>query len=171
MTSGIGTFHPLQRSASAMSVVLNPLSVQLDTPEWTLFLDMNFKYMSENWPNRIKDKVGYEKTLRDRYLQGGRGLFLYYNQKQAMGLSNVYITKENQIKTLNIAEFYVEPSYRKKGLASKMKDHLIQWGQEQSATELKIEVDKDLETANAFWSKFGFKLDDSGSRNVYSTNI
>ncbi|MGL5262994.1 MAG: GNAT family N-acetyltransferase [Candidatus Rhabdochlamydia sp.] len=174
MTSRIGNFfNPL----SNMPIVLKSRSIQPDIAEWDLFLDMNFKYMSESWPNQMKDKTEeafkteYEQTLRYRYSQGGRGLFLYYSQEQAIGFSNVYITKENKIKILNIAEFYVEPSYRKKGLASQMKDHLITWGCKQFATKLKIEVDKNLETANCFWSKFHFKLDDIGSRNVYSTDI
>lgn len=178
MSFGISNFFiPQQRNASVMSIKLEPRSIQPDAAEWIIFLNMNFIYMSESWPNRMENKTKeafvaeYDQTLRNRYLEGFRGFFLYYCQKQVIGLSNAYITEENKVKALNIAEFYVEPSHRRKGIASQMKDHIVLWGKEQYATKVKIEVDKDLALANCFWSKFNFTLNSAGSRNVYFTDI
>lgn len=152
-------------------------SIQPDTGDWPLFLDMCYKYMSENWPDRTQElsepvfKSHYDQSLRNRLEQGGRGLFLYYQKHAPIGFSNVYISMEGRGKTLNVAELYVDPLYRKQGCASQMVEHVIEWGREQVAIHLKIEVDKNLPNSNRFWSKFGFDLDSSGLRNVYFSKI
>ena len=148
-----------------------------NSPLWRLFLDMTYQYLTEGWPDRVKGmsentfKAEYEQLLNQRFEQGGRGLFIYYKDDKAIGFSNAYISEEHLKKVLNIVEFYVSPLYRKQGFATQMKDHLIQWGREQSASKLKIVTDKNQELSNRFWSSFGFDLDRSGSRNVYSTRI
>ena len=160
-----------------MEVQMKPKRIVPSSPEWPLFLDMSYTYMLENWPVKIQEKSkevfssDYTSNIRKRIEQGPRGLFLYYKFEKPVALSNAYISLEDNEKVLNVAEFYVIPSNRKQGLGSQMLNHLIDWGKEESATKLKIEVDKDLEGANHFWEKFGYQLDDSGSRNLYFTQI
>jgi GNAT superfamily N-acetyltransferase len=148
-------------------------SIQPDSPDWPQFLDMTFQYLSETWPDQAKRtdhfRPQYESLLRQRFAQGGRGLFLYFQGGQAIGLANVYISEEDRDKVLNIAEFYVASGYRRQGIATRMIEQLIEWSRQQLAMKLKIEVDKNLEPANRFWSSFGFKLDRSGLRNIYET--
>jgi len=148
-------------------------AIQPDSFEWSQFIDMTYQYLLESWPDRVSGqtesafKAKYEQTLRHRFAQGGRGLFLYFDGKNAVGFSNAYISEEDHEKTLNIAEFYVAPGYRRQGFATQMKDQLIKWGRLHFATKLKIEVNKDLEPSNRFWSSFGFNLDSSSSKNIY----
>lgn len=173
----IDGFKSVQRPLISMLIKLNSEFIQPGCSKWPIFLDMSYTYMSESWPDKVKDKSEelfkreYDELLRRRFDQGGRGLFLYFEKTKPIGLSNVYISEENLEKVLNIAEFYVSPPYRRRGFAKQMKDHLVSWGKEHSATQLKIEVDKNLEKSNLFWSSFGYALDDSGSRNIYYEQI
>jgi GNAT superfamily N-acetyltransferase len=147
-----------------------------NSSEWDIYLNLTYNYFSESWPNIIKGKSKelfkqeYAEKLDRRLKENERGLFLYAIEQEIFGLSNVYMTR-NQITTLHIAEFYIIPEYRKRGFAVQMKDQIVQWGKIRGASQLKIEVDKDLRGANNFWSHFGFSLDPSGDRNIYYSDI
>lgn len=147
------------------------------TPQWDLFLLTIYEYLKENWPDWIGNEsfsafvVDYEKSLIERYNAGDRGLFLFYSaDDRVVGLANAYIA--NPLPVLNIAEFYVASPFRKIGVGTRtqMKNFLIQWGIMRSAVEIRVEVDKDLENANRFWSRF-FQCDNSTDRNVYRGTI
>jgi GNAT superfamily N-acetyltransferase len=148
-------------------------NVEARSALWQQFVDLSYEYLSETWPERVSGisetgfKAKYEEMLLKRIQEGGRGLFLYYQDHQTVGLSNVYIDRVKNEKILHIAEFYVVPAFRRQGMATRMKDHVVKWGQQHSATLLNIEVDKSLDSSNRFWSSFGFGLDSSGQRNIY----
>jgi len=109
--------------------------------------------MLENWPLKVSSQekffIEYETKLRNPFNKGKRGLFLYSVEGQTAGLANAFIT-ENNTTCINIAEFYVAPTFRGKGIESEMTHHLIEWGKEEGASRIRIEVDKELESANRF---------------------
>ena len=160
---------------STISAALLPKVIHPESKEWNFFLEMNYSYMQESWPKQWKhiDQLTFIKTyslkLIKRIKEGDRGLFLYYSHDNPVGFSNVYLTRKKTI--LNIAEFYIKPEWRRKKFGNEMLNHVIAWGKEQGAEEIRIEVDKDLQKANCFWSSFGCDLDSSGSRNVYLSRI
>lgn len=139
---------------------------------WPSYLQMTFVYMQESWPDRVSQGTKafyreYGDILRERSADSGRALFIYNLDKQPVGLANVYL----QDNKLNIAEFYLVQTYRGRGIGRKMLEHIVGWGEMQGADIISIEVDKDLQVANAFWNKFDFALDTSGTRNIYSCKI
>jgi hypothetical protein len=56
---------------------------------------------------------------------------------------------------------------RRGGLGRTLLGLIIDWGQRSGCTELRVEVDRDLDGANAFWSRQSLRLDESGPRNLY----
>ena len=157
------------------TTTLLPKVIDPKCKEWPLFLEMNYIYMQESWPGKWEhiDQSTFINTyslkLLKRIEEGGRGLFIYYKDKDPVGFSNVYLSNKQTI--LNIAEFYIVSKWRRNKFGNEMLNHVISWGKEQGAEEVKIEVDKDLELANCFWSSFGYRLDPSGSRNVYRSRL
>jgi GNAT superfamily N-acetyltransferase len=173
---GVALFNHMSRAF----IKLFPKLITFESADWEAFLEMNYTYIKESWGNKLKDedlssfKKNYGFKLQERLKEGGRGLFFYYPQKEMdmpIGFSNAFLSQDVLDKVLNIAEFYVVPQWRGQGVATSMLSHLIEWGKEQQAVRLRIEVDKDKRNANQFWAKFGYHLDSSGDRNVYSTTL
>ena len=111
----------------------------------------------------------YNQILKKRLQEGGRGFFICEKgeENKIIGIANAYI----QDNTLNIAEFYITPEERRKGIGSRFLDYIKAWGIQQNATQLVIAVDKNLELANRYWSSFNFALDASDTRNMYTTKL
>lgn len=59
--------------------------------------------------------------------------------------------------TLNIAEFYIDPTYKKKGLGCDFLEKIVEWGKSKGARNLSVDVDTDLPVANGFWDSLGLK--------------
>ncbi|MGM0440611.1 MAG: GNAT family N-acetyltransferase [Chlamydiota bacterium] len=71
-------------------------------------------------------------------------------------------------KTINIAEFGIKPSFRRKGYGILMVNMIEQWAIDRGFDSLNIEVDKELIRANSFWGTFNdLELNSSGNRNFY----
>ncbi|NGX27912.1 MAG: hypothetical protein K940chlam1_00084 [Candidatus Anoxychlamydiales bacterium] len=144
------------------------------TFSWEVFLKMSVDYITTYWPSVLKNKTKtdfqkeYKKKLKKQSEEKFRGLFLIKNNSKIIGIANVYL-KEN---ILYIAEFFIDKKYRRKGFGSKVLKILIRWGKSKGASSLKVEVDKSLVLANAFWSSMDLQLNGSGKRNIYfSKNI
>ncbi len=149
--------------------------VKPDSKLWAQYLRHNYPYMLENWPSKvinISEDVfcqTLDQKLKERYTSGRRGYFIYTNEdNEFVGFSNVYIRDHN---VLDISEFYVAPKCRRHGYGAHIVRHVLDWGNEHGAEGISFEVDKDIPTANAFWETFGFTLDDSGTRNLYSCDM
>jgi len=147
-----------------MGLEIRPLQVFPDSAQWPLYLEMANDYFAECWPSLVTD---YETELKKRIEEGGRGLFLYFQNEEPVGLSNVYL----QGNSLHIAEFYVIPSKRRTGIGKAIVHQIINWGKGHHAKKLVLEVDKELEGPNHFWSRFDFPCNSSGDRNIYSLKI
>jgi hypothetical protein len=158
-------------------VELNLQSVSVENPKlWQEFLDLSMEYIKANWPDEISTslidfKKKYEADLLKRLTEGGRGLFLFKSDVKTVGLGNVYIESTPKGVVVNIAEFYIKPEFRKQKLGSQFFNLLQKWGFENKARFVYVEVDKDLELANAFWAKQNLKLDDTGKRNLFWNSL
>jgi len=103
-----------------LPVIFKQKQIDATSAEWPLFLDLTYTYIQENWPHATEgiSKEGflssYADKLKKRLQEGPRSLFIYYSNETPVGLSNVYITSNDRIKILNIAELYVAPSFRSK---------------------------------------------------------
>jgi len=112
----------------------------------------------------------YGQTLRDRLAEGRRALFLFKQEKEMIGLANVYFSDSGP-PTLHIAEFYIVPSARRLRHASAFLRLLEDWGHKRGANLLRAEVDKDQIVANRFWSAMGMAIDQGGPGNVYTVAL
>ena len=160
-------------------VMIQKLSTEQVFPggrSWKNFLNMTYIYFNENGPKKVTGQSlenfysSYWDILLERYNTSVRGLFLYYIGSDGVGLSNSYLDG-NAIKRLNIAEFYVVPDFRKKGIGTEILCQIINWGKIEEATIICVEVDKSLLDANKFWSTFNFKLTKLRNRNLYTQDI
>ena len=136
---------------------------------WRTFIEHTVKYLEENWleKTQVPDfEKKYERTLQSR-CDENRGLFLYTANGTLVGLANAYVDQDS----LNIAEFCVLSQFRKQGYGREIVMHLLEWGRSRGVHELRIEVDKHLIAANAFWSKFGYNLDQTTERNLYTSRF
>jgi len=135
---------------------------------------MSCDYILHLWPKRLTDQTrkafqtDYEQRLKKKSLEKTRGLFLFELEGNIVDLGNVYIDDKQR---LNIAEFYIIPEQRKKGLGSHFFNLLKAWGKSKNATSIRAEVDKHLENANAFWKSQGLTLTSSEKRNVYTGDL
>ncbi len=156
-----------------MAPKLIPQPITQHSHRWMPFLAISYACMQESWPQKYEntDKEGFIRSYGDKLIQrmreGVRGLFLYYRKENVpLGFSNVYLSGEKK-EVLNIAEFYVVPNMRRKGLGKEILGHVTSWGKKQGVQQLSIEVNKELENANRFWSSFSFQRDSSRLRNLY----
>jgi len=133
-----------------MSMQLSQKRIFQNSQEWNLFLEISYEYISECFSNRTLNKtknefiIDYSRQLSNRLMsiKEPRGLFLYYNSDQVVGLSNVFVSTNNiDTKSLYIAEFYVTPKNRDKGVGSQMIRHVIGWGKEKDSTKLGTRVE------------------------------
>lgn len=144
-----------------------------DHPDWQEYLQMSARYILTYWPeastlsnDRFIDS--YEKQLRKKIHDGGRGLFFLQNEGKKIGIANAYIMD----KTLYIAEFFIREDYRRCGYGKKLVELLIKWGRKNLATCLIAEVDPRLIEANQFWSSIEEMVSSSArGRNVYTKKI
>ncbi|MCP3660084.1 MAG: GNAT family N-acetyltransferase [Bacteroidetes bacterium] len=60
--------------------------------------------------------------------------------------------------------------YRKKGFGTQIVNKIIELARKESIKYLKIEVNKDQDISNAFWSSFEFEFS-SKNRNIYKLKI
>jgi GNAT superfamily N-acetyltransferase len=66
-----------------------------------------------------------------------------------------------------VAELYIVEKRQRQGLGKCFLDLLIQWGLDQGASALVVEVDRDLSQANLFWNSFEFQRFEHRKRSVY----
>jgi hypothetical protein len=147
--------------------------------DWDEFLVWSVNYIAKYWPESAEGRkqeallCSYEKELKGRVSQGGRGLFFLAHEDSRVGIANVYIASGDSeyfpkpVTTLFIAEFYVTERRQREGLGKCFLDLVVQWGLNQGAEALVVEVDKDLRQANLFWSAFGMRRLMRGERNLY----
>jgi len=154
--------------------MLKLISISPNHPDWNEYLRMSSDYVLKYWPkaqgtmSQREFEEDYGSQLKQRFAEGGRGLFFLAKNCEKIGLSNAYI----EGKSLYIAEFYIREEFRRTGYGKEMVQLLIEWGKENQTNHLYVEVDKDFEGANRFWSSFhDLMLDDSGDRNVYHRDI
>jgi GNAT superfamily N-acetyltransferase len=134
-------------------------------------------YLERYWPNAFQNipaeniQTHYEALLLRRIAENAlRGLFIIESTKPShafVGLANAYIEK----KALLISEFYIEPQYRRQGIAKDLLAFIQNWGQDNHAETLQIEVDKTLTLANQFWQSFEFDLLETAEKNIYSSAL
>ena len=146
--------------------------IKKSTFSWELFIEMSVDYITTFWPSVLKNMPKkdfineYEKKLKKQLNEDCRGIFLIKSNSKIVGIANVYLKKD----ILYVAEFFVDKNYRRQGYGSEALKLLIKWGKSKGASSLKIEVDKKLLLANAFWSSMDLQLNNSGNRNVYFSN-
>jgi predicted acetyltransferase len=153
------------------------LSLQIVHPDsslWPEFIDLSVEYITANWPTVLNNttsedfRKSYETKQKQHLQEGVRGLFIAFADNNNVGLANVYLSGENGQIHINIAEFYIKESERKKGFGQQMKQLIENWGKRCNAQKMLIDVDKDHLLANAFWSSFpDLELDSSSERNLY----
>lgn len=130
---------------------------------WHEFVARTLAYLDESWPGHGLDAAALDGELRERLAQGGRGLFLFDVGGATAGLANVYVDGD----VLYVAELFIEPAERRRGLGRALLALVIDWGRRHGCRQLRVEVDRDLPRANAFWSRQSLALDDRGARNLY----
>lgn len=140
---------------------------------WQTYLNLCYFYFCENWPNELVGKqkesflLDYEQLLNKRFEVGKRFFSLHQEEKEIFGFANSYISSDD---SFNIAEFYIQPEFRRMGNGKKMFFELLELARAGKVKKIIIEVDKDLIGANTFWESLGLSLDNQGNRNVYHTN-
>jgi hypothetical protein len=144
--------------------------------KWDIFLKLSYDYFQENWPQIYECKSfsefqsEYQDKLLQRIEQGGRHLFLFQENENFIGLSNLYFNLEDNHK-LNIAEFYICPRVRRQSFGNSFLKLLINWAENEGARNLRAEVDKELLGANQFWSSIGKLLPTTSDRNTYDIHL
>jgi GNAT superfamily N-acetyltransferase len=183
----VGLTRP--RKSGTQSTRLNRMHCSLEPvtvagPMWCDFLTWSVEYIATYWPESIPAGnseaflADYEKELKLRVAQGGRGLFFLIQNRARVGIANVYISREQSpylgtpAIALYVAELHIIEQRQRKGLGKCFLYLLIQWGLDQGAEALVVEVDKDLQPANLFWSSLGMRLLSDRKRNIYlSSNL
>ncbi|CDL81700.1 GNAT family N-acetyltransferase [Xenorhabdus szentirmaii] len=154
------------------------LELKQVTPQsssWNAFLHLYGEYFQRHWPEVFGDQSEEEMakenhtTLKQRILQGGRGLFLLLNAGQLAGLANVYLEREEKV-TLNIAEFYIRDEYQRQKMGHGLWHAMLQWGRRHGATQVHLETDVGKK-ANLFWQSHGLSSHQAGDRMHYSGPI
>ncbi len=139
---------------------------------WSLFLSQSGKYLKENWPTEFKDfseeqiMQYYTQECIKRKAEGNRHFYFFEVKKVYVGFVNMFVSEKifekTVYKTLNIAEFCINPNYRRKHLGTLALETILKWAKRQQINLIWAEVDKDLEVANTFWTKQKFNRIDLG---------
>lgn len=151
---------------------MNVVTVVPGDALWNTYLDIYTCYLLENFPDDFGNTTAKElvydvaSMLNKRYDEGGRGLFLLYASQQIVGMSNAWFGYE-KIIVLNIAEFYIRPSYQQQGLGRFKYQYLLDWGKQHGAQAIRLETDLLNEAANGFWSAMGLHVQSVDGFRVY----
>jgi predicted acetyltransferase len=176
LTNLIFNFTDPQAMCAKEIVTASSLKIRLITPKsenWNSFIEKSCSYIKESWPDAIQNhindfKVEYNDELIQRFNEDDRYFMNFLNLKdETIGLANCYIEHENNKKIFNIAEFYIYPEFRRHKFGTIAAKELIKFSDTLQVNEFKVEVDKDQERANNFWSSIFDKVDTKNERNIY----
>lgn len=132
---------------------------------WKLYVDMSISHILSMWPDFSSQD--YESLLKKRYVPNRRLYAFFRSSEEIVGLVNAYLETKEGLLTLFIAEFMIVESYRRQGLGSCFFEQLKNFGKNNHAQRIELEVDKRLSISNAFWQKQDLILDSLQARNRY----
>ena len=139
------------QNASSLAVTVTEMK-ESDLEE---VLEIEKKSFADPWSRRLfKETLSFPHSF-NFVLRGATGTLL--------GYVNFYLIAE-EAHMLNLA---MHPDYRKKGLASKLLDHVIQLLKGRNAAHFFLEVRESNQDAIDLYTKFGFEM--IGRRKRYYT--
>ena len=134
---------------------------------WDLITEQN------NFDDRIVDtEINKHRSmnfLRERIVQGG--MYVAENMhSEIIGLGSIAQDLhflQSQINVWNLADIWVRPEYRRRGIASKIVIHLEKIAFEKGAEEVRLNVYSNNISANKLYSSLGY----SSKINIFSKSF
>ena len=134
---------------------------------WDLITEQN------NFDDRIVDtEINKHRSmnfLRERIVQGG--MYVAENMhSEIIGLGSIAQDLhflQSQINVWNLADIWVRPEYRRRGIASKIVIHLEKIAFEKGAEEVRLNVYSNNISANKLYSSIGY----SSKINIFSKSF
>lgn len=127
------------------------------------FLSLTEEYFRENWPHTLEGhgdwRAHYSEWLKTRAKEGGRHLWIVRLDGKTAGLANFYSTGPDKQRVGHVAEFYVRPDLRRRGMGRELfalvRDQLLRDG----CQFIKSEVQPDQPGRMTFWENLGFTVE------------
>ena len=122
---------------------------------WDRLLDALVAYWSESLPDQVNDpewRELHERRMRRRLEEHPTWLWIYERDGKTLALANFYVASGRA----HIAEFWVEPAQRRKGLGRFLIDEVRRVLQAEDVTRLAITVPHNATDTIDFWRSCGF---------------
>ncbi len=127
---------------------------------------------SSMWDNFAKEQ-GLPSEKHTGNPRNPKELFLIEHESDIVGFAEVKVVEEcfpdedlPEI-CLKINAFYIEPNFRQHQLGRQAFKLLRQWGRENKAAIVEVEVNKNLDFSNDFLKEQGLELAGSGKSNIW----
>lgn len=150
-----------------MSKLTNKLDIEhadaLSGANLDAFLDITEEYFRENWPQNLRGhgnwRTHYREWLKTRSRETKRRLWIMKIGGKVAGLANFYSSGPEHERVGHLAEFYVRPDFRRRGVGRDffelIRDELLKDG----CRIIKSEVQPDEPGRMNFWETLGFKVE------------
>jgi len=109
------------------------------------------------------DPVGARRFLDERLTRGESAVFLAYGDGRAMGFTQLYpsFSSGAMAKIVVLNDLFVEPAYRRNGVAAALMDAAVRYAREAGAIRLTLSTELANAPAQALYEKLGWKRDTS----------
>lgn len=140
-----------------------------------MFCAYTIEQESEKGVKKTKEKVfpECEQMLQEKLLDSNRQIFLFENNHAIIGFAEVVVVEEcfpdeDLPETcMKVFAFYIAPEFRRKHFGSHYFKLIRDWGREQKASLLEMEVPVYPVQANEFLKQQGLELVGTGAQNCY----
>lgn len=149
-------------------------------PEWLeLFCDFlsEEEIESETKTNREQLKIESERTLHERLCDSNRQIFLFEKGRSIVGFAEVLLEEkcfpdeDLPEMCVKILAFYIKPQERGQKLGTSFFKLIRDWGRDQKASLVEVDVPSHPLGANEFLLHQGLELVGAGVRNGYRAFI
>ncbi|MCC6574644.1 MAG: GNAT family N-acetyltransferase [Planctomycetes bacterium] len=127
------------------------------------FLDVTAEYFRENWPQNLKGhkdwRAHYTQWLKTRSKDGRRRLWIIKIGGKVAGLANFYSSGPEHERVGHVAEFYVRPDFRRRGVGQDIFSIIREELVKDECRIIKSEVQPDEPGRMNFWENLGFKVE------------
>lgn len=146
--------------------MINIKKIEIDKIDETIKFVMNYRkklfWMFDN-TQLPKDLKNFEEY----YINSDYGIwFNCYDENKLIGTIGCYkfdfrfneINVNNNLKTSEVVKLFIDPEYRRQGLATELYKHLKQEAKELGIEQFYLHTHDWLTGAENFWSKNGFEI-------------
>lgn len=141
-----------------MSVELRPIA-EAERPQLVAMARAYWEGLMPRSPV-VRDPAAQQRYFAERFRIGARDRPLWWivADGAVVGFAHVELRESFGERWADVADFYIEPERRRRGLGLAAAGAVLAWLKGQGITRVDLNVRQDNPSALAFWQRVGFEL-------------